>query len=243
MKQDLSNQDKPSKRTKRTNMNQKIKMLLMSTTVTGLWLALPGILQAQLEKVTITATIYEQGAQSDNGHTTTISPPTKHPVTTVNFLEQLAKDEAAEGRWGGGHFPAGAQLVYNGSGFEIAQGTNELVDVSDILTVAFNGQNDVTNGSYLDAKGSGTAPFTSSNYKLVTLAYDDSSSTGELTFSVTGLGILTATATTPNARTGSFKQSETFSLQDGTGEGTLTGTPFVVTGFTLTASGSANESQ
>src|ERR1700678_2396922 len=150
MKQNLSNQDKPSKRTKKTNMNKKIKIILVSTTMAGLWLALPATLQAQLEKVTITATIYGQGAQSDNGHTTTIKPPAKGAVTTVNFLEQLAKDEAAEGNWGGGHFPAGAQLVYNGSGFEIARGTNELVDVSDILTVAFNGQNDITNGSYLD---------------------------------------------------------------------------------------------
>jgi hypothetical protein len=232
-------------------MNHKIKMLLMSTTVAGLWLALPGSLPAQLEKVTITATTYEQGAQSDNGHTTKISPPTKHPVTTVNFLEQLAKDESAEGRWGGGHFPAGAQLIYNGSGFEIDQGTNELVDVSDILTVAFNGQNNITNGNYLDVSstGKGTiggptwAPYSTTDYKLVTLAYDDSSSTGELTFTVTGLGILTETATTPNVRTGSFKQTGTFSLQDGTGEGALNGTHFVATGFTLTASGSANESQ
>jgi hypothetical protein len=231
-------------------MNQKVKMLLRSTTVAGLWLALPGTLQAQLEKVTITTTIYEQGAISDNGHTTKISPPAKRSVTTVNFLEQLAKDEFAEGNWGGGHFPAGAQLVYNGSGFEIDQGTNKLVDVSDILTVAFNGQNDITNGSYLDAisttkgttGGPTWAPYSATDYKLVTVTYDDSSSTGELTFAVTGLGILSATAPNPG-KTGSFKQSKTFSLQDGTGEGTLNGTHFVVTGFTLTASGSAEESQ
>ena len=59
---------------------------------------------------------------------------------------------------------------------------------------------------------------------------------------------VTSKATKPNAKTGNYTQSGSFSLQDGTGEGTITpasgslaGTtiPVVLTGFTVTASGSA----
>jgi len=102
----------------------------------------------------------------------------------------------------------------------------------------------------MDANGAGMPPFTQTDYYLVTVVYDDSGSTGALVFSVTGLETFTAKATNPNARTGKYTQSGSISLQDGTGEGTITpatgslaGTaiPFVLTGFTATASGSAAE--
>jgi hypothetical protein len=48
-------------------------------------------------------------------------------------------------------------------------------------------------------------------------------------------------AGTPNAKTGKFTQSDSVSLQDGTGEVALEGVEFVITGFTVTASGSATE--
>jgi len=122
------------------------------------------------------------------------------------------------------------------------------VDVSDILSYSQTGNNDISSGTYTDANGAGVPPFTQSDYYLVTVGYDDSSSTGALVFSVTGLATVSATATKPNAKTGNYTQSASFSLQDGTGEGTITpasgslaGTaiPFVLTGFTVTASGSA----
>lgn len=201
----------------------------------------PGRIEAQTyftAKVTITATIYEQGATNDNSTTTTIKAPTKVSVTTASLLKQLVIDEASEGNLPSTTLPKGAALYFNGSGFEIDQGTNQLADVSDILTYTVSGQNDVTSGSFLDATGAGTAPYSQSDMQLVTIAYDDSSSTGALTFSATGLATITGKATTPNAKSGKYTISGGLSLADGTGEGMNAVGPFVITGLTLTASGS-----
>src|SRR5208282_716419 len=108
-------------------MNIKIKILLTFGALAGLWLAAPGTLQAQLEKVSISGTLYEQGAQSDNDKTTTTKAPAKVSLSTATVLKQLAKDEFAEGNYTSSLFPSAAKLVYNGLGFEVDDGTNELV--------------------------------------------------------------------------------------------------------------------
>jgi hypothetical protein len=230
-------------------MNQKPKLLVLLATVAALSLAVPGTLLAQvLEKVTISATVYEQGATSDNGITTTTSAPTKSSslISTASLLKDLAVDEFTEGNWETNKFPAAAKLDYNGTGFEVDEGTNELVDVSDIFSLTVTGQNDINAGSSLDANGLGMPPFTQTDYEIVTLAYDSSSGSTGLNFAVTGLGTFTGKTTNPSVRTGAYTQSASFSLQDGTGEGSLmdslgTTVDFVLTGLTVTASGSAAE--
>jgi hypothetical protein len=62
---------------------------------------------------------------------------------------------------------------------------------------------------------------------------------------VTGLATVTSKATKPGAK-GNYTQSGSFSLQNGTGEGTATlaggaTTPIVLNAFTMSASGSALE--
>jgi hypothetical protein len=242
-----------------TLMKLKFKALVMLATVAGFSLALPGTLHAQepLEKISVSATIIEASVSTngvdtgtDNGTSTTTKAPTKSSITTATLLKQLALDENNEGNWTSTKFPANATLDYNGSGFAVYQGANELVDVSDIISYSQTGQNDISSGTYTDANGAGSPPYSQTDYYLVTVVYNDSSSTGALGFTVTGLATVTGKATTPNARTGNYTQSGTFSLQDGTGEGMITpasgslaGTsiPFVLTGFTVTASGSATE--
>jgi len=239
-------------------MKLELNALVILATAACFWLAAPRTVHAQeqlLEKISVSATMYEASATTngvdtgvDNGTSTTTKAPTKTSITTATLLKQLALDENSEGNWTSTKFPANAILDFNGSGFGVYEGTNELVDVSDILSYSQTGNNDISSGTYTDANGAGVPPFTQSDYYLVTVGYDDSSSTGALVFSVTGLATVSATATKPNAKTGNYTQSASFSLQDGTGEGTITpasgslagtATPFVLTGFTVTASGSA----
>jgi hypothetical protein len=222
-------------------MNQKLKVRFVLTALAGLALAAPGTLHAQvLLKVTMSATMYQQNTNtSDNGTTTTTKPPAKSSLTTASLLKDLALFEQSEGNWTNPTFPASAALVFNGSGFQINEGTNELVDVSDALSYSQSGQNDISTGSYLDANGQGSAPYNQTDYYLVTVTYTGSA----FSFTVTGLATVTGKATNPNTKTGNYTQSDSFSLQDGTGEGAFTssGVPFVLTGFTVTGSGSATE--
>ena len=228
-----------------TIMKQEFKTLLMLATMAGLSLAEPATIHAQvLAKVSVSATLYEQSTNTTGtATTTTTKAPTKISLTTATLLKQLALDTYSEGTWTATNFPASASLVFNGSGFEVDQGTNLLVDVSDIFTWSLSGQNDISAGSFSDANGPGSPPYTQTDYYLVNLQYNDSSSTGELTFRVTGLATVTGKTTNPNSRTGNFTQSTSVSLQDGTGEGLITtsGIPFVLTGFTISASGSVVE--
>jgi hypothetical protein len=223
-------------------MEHKFNPLPLLATIVGLSLVLPGTLHAQevLEKEAISATIIEQNTNTiDNGTTTTTKVPPRVTLTTASLLKDLALSEENAGNWTNSTFPPGAKLDFNGSGFEVDKGTNELVDVSDALAFTQIGQNTIGNGTYSDANGPNTPPYTQTDYYIGTLTY-----TGvEYSFTVTGLTKLTAVATNPRVKTGNFTESATFSLQDGTGEGSITPangntTPIVLTGFTMTASGS-----
>lgn len=200
-----------------------------------------------LEKISLSATLYTQGATNDNTTTTTIKSPVKSTITTANLLKQLAADENFEGNWASNSFPSSAKLDFNGTGFEIDQGTNELLDVSDMLTWTVSGQNDITAGNFLDANGApsagqGTPPFNETDMYLVTIAYNSSGTgNGNLTFTATGLATLTEKAGSANATTGNYTESGTLSLSDGTGEGVDASGNFVMTGITITASGESTQ--
>jgi hypothetical protein len=212
----------------------------------GLLVLAPGAIQAQLEKVSISGTMYEQGAQTDNGATTTTKPPAKVTITTEGLLKQLIADEFAEGNLSTGVVPKDAVLSFNGAGFEIDTNNNTYVNVSDIMKWNVTGQNDITAGSFLDVNGQGTPPFTQANYYVVTITYNDSSSTGALQFTVTGLATVSQSATNPNSETGKFTQAGSISFVDGAGEGAIVpdsgpesgqSVPFVMAGVTITGSG------
>lgn len=183
-----------------------------------------------LEKVAITGTAYVQSATSnDNGTKTTVGSPTKISITTAYILKQLAIDE-------GTTFPSNAKLDWNGSGFEVDQGTNEIQDVSDILTVSSSGQNTITWGTSSD---SGNTAFSQSAYQIYAVAYSGSAS--GLSFTVTGMSLSKSSGSTPSAKSGNFTETESFTFSNGVGEGQTAAGPMVITGFTATASGSATE--
>jgi hypothetical protein len=222
-------------------MNQKIKILLTTATVAGLWLAAPGMLKAQvLQTVSISGTMLAQGTNTDNNTTTTTKAPTRTTITTASVLKQLALDENAAGNYGSTKFPPGAKLKYlAGTGFQVDNGTNELVDVSDILSLEVNGLNDISAGSYSDANGQGMPPSSQTDYQLVTITYDATSLGGTTKYFVTGLATSTTRTTNPSAK-GNYSETDSFSFQSGTGEGiNAAGASIVITGFTISASGSA----
>ena len=205
----------------------------------------PAQIEAQvLEKISFSGTMYLQGATKDNNTTTTIKAPSKSSITTGWLLKQLVADECSYGntQFKNASVPNGAVLNFNGSGFEIDQGATQLADVSadGILAWSESGQNDISTGSFSITNGQGIPPYSQTDYYLVTVTYaSPPTSSNSLLFTVTGLATVTGKATNPNAKTGNYTQSASVSFSDGTGEGENLNGPFVLTGVTMTASGSA----
>ena len=206
--------------------------------------------QTLLEKISISGTAYQQGATSTNATTSTTKPPSKFSFTKAKILEQLVADEYSYGNFTSASVPKGAVLNFNGTGFEIDQGSNQLADVSadGILAWSESGQNDINAGAFLEANGPGTSapPYNQTDYYLATVTYaSPPTSSNSWFFTVTGLATVTEKTTNPNQTTGNYTQSASVSFSDGTGEGENSNGPFVVTGFTITGSGSgkANDGQ
>ncbi len=68
-----------------------------------------------------------------NGITTTANPTTSRLVAT-NILTLLAFDERAAGNWPSNGFPRSSTLALASGRFVVVNGTNLLLDVSDIMT-------------------------------------------------------------------------------------------------------------
>jgi hypothetical protein len=199
-----------------------------------------GVAGTQIAQVvSITGTELAQGEQSNNGKTTTTKAPSKTTITTADVLADLAKDENTAGIYGATSFPSGAKLLYTAnSGFQVVdKHNNPLVNAANILSVVTAGQNEVTSGTFGDTTGSTTPPFTQTDVRLVTLAYDATSVGGTMKFAVTGVGSSEITTAKPNGK-GNYTDTDSFTLQNGTGEGVNgEGVKIILTGFTVNASG------
>jgi hypothetical protein len=197
--------------------------------------------QVSLE-VSISGTVFAQGVTNNNNATTATKAPAKSRVTTASLLKQLAQDEKAAGNWADNTFPADARLIYvNGTGFKVVDRHDDLlVSATNILSLQTNGQIEISSGSYIDgAAGVAFQPFSQTDIQLVTLTYDATSFGRATKFTVTGVSTSTAKNTPPNAE-GNSTETDSFRLQDGTGEGVNdNGDNIVLTGFTITGKGSA----
>lgn len=193
----------------------------------GLSLIGSGRLYAQaLEKVTVSATVYGQGAISG----TTYKTPNKTAVTTATLLGYLDKDE--------GSVPTGAKLGFNGTSFVLYNATTTNIVTS--LTLQLSSPDLVSGSTNTPAV---TPPFDQTTYQPATLYY--SGSTTGLNFTVNGLAATETKATTPTShgsKAGDFTLTGTFSFAGGTGSGTGTdGNPILLSEFTITANGSSPE--
>jgi len=202
-----------------------------------------GVAGTQISQVvSITGTQLTQGVETNNGKTTKTKAPTKTTITTADILEYLAQDEHTAGTYSATNFPSGAKLLYTAnSGLQVVEKNNTpLVNVANILSLLTAGQNGITSGTFGDTTGSTTPPFTQTDVRLVTLSYDATSVGGTRKFAVTGTGSSETTTAKPGAK-GNYTETDSFSLQNGTGEGVNgEGVSVILSAFTVTASGTAS---
>lgn len=204
----------------------------LATASVGLLSLFGGTLQAQIIQTlsfTLTASVQSEN-QTDNGTTTTTPAPTKVTVTTKQILATLATDEFAAGNWSSTTFPSGAKLAAVDGDFEVLDKNNNLlVNVSNIISSS-DGENEVFSGKEDDATG--LASPSTSNAHILTISFDDTAINGgsNLKLYIHGVAKSTRTDTKPNATTGNYTETRSGSITGAAGEGTMDGTPFVVTG-------------
>jgi hypothetical protein len=217
-------------------MKQTLKNLVIFSAVAGLSLVATSTLQAQVEKVAITTSVLEAGNSTTNSHTgaVTTAAPSKKSRSTTDILAELAKDESPAP-------PADAKLGFNGTGFVLydASVTNPVSS----LTYS-PGSSTVLISGTATTNGFGTPPYDEVVYQTATVTY--AGGVSGLNFTVTGLATTTtkttAPLTKPVSKAGNFTASGAFSFQSGTGAGVNTdGNPILLSGFTVTAAGTATE--
>jgi hypothetical protein len=183
-------------------------------------------------------TLSEQSENTyKNGITTTANPTSVHLATT-NILSALALDESLESNWPSNSFPRGSTLAVASGRFVVIQGTNFLVDVSDILTLN-EYQPQITYGKITNA----TALALPSTYQvqIANVSFNDMSIGGGRNLQLYLGGVLTKirTDTTPTRR--KYMETQTLSLLSGAGNGYSNGydVSFICTGsFLATATNS-----
>jgi len=186
------------------------------------------------------ATQIQQASTTNLDGLITTPVPLKSTVTTATILSSLAQDEHAAGNYPSSTFPAGALLVVRGDSVIVTDSaTNELVDVSDILT-AQSDDNSVFSGKQNNATGLAAPMLSEIQYQK--LVYDDSAITNgaHLSFTLGGLATV-VTKDTVNAIAGTYSETVTSTVKSGAGTGNYQGTPFILSGsFTATCKKTAS---
>jgi hypothetical protein len=192
----------------------------------------------------MTIKISQQNSNTDNGTLTTTLPPVLKARSTIDILNKLARDEHAAGNWASNNFPKTAKLAVlpnsDHGTFVVMDGTNVLVDVSDIVSFD-SGDNEITSGKKNDVTGLSSPSET--RLQVGRITFDDTAFNdpdGGLKFFLQGLVTFTKTDSTPV--NGVYTEKVKVTIASGVGEGTSnigTGNehPFVVTA-TVTGSGS-----
>jgi hypothetical protein len=188
-----------------------------------------------LKTFNLKLTTYAQGAETDDGTTRTIAPNVVKHYTTANLLSALANDKLQQGLWPSNSFPKTAKLAGGDNAFLVVNGTNVLVDVSDIISAQVI-TDSVKSGKQNDATG-----LASPNLKrmeLVKVTVDDSAITNNsgLNFYIQGIAKESETDTAPTP-SGVYSQTQTIQLINGTGEGTDSDTNHFLCVGSLTATG------
>lgn len=230
----------------RINMRNKI---IAGTVALAFLTFVSGKLQAQVTcVVTIKATISVPSThETNNGSIYTIPSPTKVKFDTKEILKELAVAENLAGHYPATTFPSGAKLAAvctqefgSSPDFEVLdKNNNVLVHVNDILSAASDGK---YGSAVLSGKGDNGTNFshpTQTDLEIYTIAFDDTAIVGSSNIKLYFAGLMTSVITnsTPNRNTGSYKQSHSYKLPSGSGDGVYTtSAPIVVTG-SYTATG------
>jgi hypothetical protein len=189
--------------------------------------------------LTFSVTTFTQGTNYDNGTNRIAAPPKVKSHNTAELLRTLARDENAASRWPSNSFPSTAKLaVRNQEGFTVVNGTNILINVSDIMSFS-GGDNEIRAGKADDATG--LANPTTKSLRLGKITFDDTFIQGGvgLKFFIQGLLSTSETDSVPSG--GVYTQAKTGRMINGTGEGIDSdGNAFVLTG-TVTVAGHGTE--
>jgi hypothetical protein len=148
----------------------------------------------------------------------------------------LASDEHRKGNWPDTAFPVGSQLALVNGAFWVVNGTNGLLDVSDIMSLEF-GEPQVTFGSRNLVTG--LASPTAGMNRLGAIEFNDSEISGSYNLHLFLYGVFSMTITDSAPKNGSY--TETLKLKKATvvGDGYFQDVPFTAKG-TISASGKEN---
>jgi len=205
---------------------------------------------AQVAQTTlVTGTELAQTVTVDNGVNTKTKSPTVATLTTRVLQNDLAVAETQNGSWFAGesnNFPGSAKLVarfpgvgdFSSVSFSVVWGTN-VVDVSNVLSVAPSDPTVVVAEVYTDAAGANQPPFTDVSYEQYALTYDTRPTGGVSHYVVTGMAAASQVTTKPTKK-GIYSETDSFIFVNGTGGGMDEHTNrIVLSGITMSARGTA----
>jgi hypothetical protein len=183
--------------------------------------------------LTINLTVFLQNTNHDNGVVTTTAAPRLLAYATKDILNILALDENLEGNWPSNSFPKSAKLALAGDSFVVVNGTNVLLNVSDIMSFSL-GENNIISGAQNDATG--LASHLMQQRRIARVAFDDTFIAGGkgLKFYLQGSLSQSTTDATPVA--GRYTEGRTAKITNAAGDGSSQNVPFTCTGA-VTASG------
>jgi len=183
--------------------------------------------------VTIALTFSEQSSSNVVGAISTTAAPTLVKLAAKNILTVLASDENLEGNWPSNSFPKTASLALVDKTFIVINGTNILLNVSDILSFDL-GEPKVTAGKRNITTG--LANTSANKLQLANIVFDDTFINGgnNLQFYLYAVLNLTTTDTAPVS--GIYTETQAISSATILGDGFSQDVPFTCTG-TFSATG------
>jgi hypothetical protein len=183
----------------------------------------------------ISMSLSKQSSSNIIGTVATIAAPQSVSLKTTDLLNTLALDEQVQGSWPSGSFPVKSTLALAGHSLVVINGTNILLNVSDIMNYN-TGQPSVISGK--QNLSTGLADTSVKGQQVVSLMFDDTFISGgnDLKFYLNGLLSLTLTDTVPV--NGSYTETRKIKISSGIGDGSMQDIIFINTG-TVSASGNS----
>ena len=175
----------------------------------------------------LTLNLAKQSTNNVMGVVATTASPTYVSLNTKDILAALAFDEHAEGNWPGNNFPTNSTLALVGNGLVVRNGTNVILNVSDIMS--FNtGEPKVISGRQNTVTG---LAFPKVNtLQVAGIMFDDTFIKGGNNFKFYLNGFLSKTIADTTPVNGAYTEIQTISIKTASGDGTDQNVPFMCSG-------------
>lgn len=181
----------------------------------------------------MTLNISKQSTKNVIGVVSTTASPTRLKLATKGILNALALDKHVAGSWPSNSFPKNATLALAGNGFVVLDGTNLLLNVSDIMS--FNrGETKVISGRQNTVTG--LASPKAHQLQIAGIIFDDTFIHGGNNLKFNLSGVLTQTTTDTTPAKGVYTETQTLKITTAAGDGSSQNVPFICTG-TVSATG------